>query len=564
MRSLRYRLFVSLVLAGGVLIAPRLKAQFAVLGRTIPRSGSAPVTPTLTSVVPSTGAQGETVPVTLIGTGFVIGATTVDVSGSGVTVNTIVVSTTTTLTAHFVLDAMATIGARDVTVTTAGGTSGSQTFTITVPTGFPTAANFTYDGSFRVPTGTTGCPNGSDGFSFGGQAVFYYPAGNGGSGSMYMSNDIDVGCAAEITVPALVAGDDPSGGNSTNLTSLNRATFIQNFADITEGLVYSDTYFHAPGENFGWMQGLLVDGGYLYGTMYHFYDNSPYQKIALFRHSLTLSSSTGFFGWESLDTPSITNRHFAGHFAVIPSSLQAGLGGTVMTGRFGGSIVGGSSLGPDAVAFNIASIGSDTPSTDAGSPSSSPVAASILLDYPQDHSTLGAWGCGTAPNYYYTEQSISGGQFIEGGFVIFIGHDGVGHAINPNTGLDESTCYYGDGTTDWALNGVCEPEGCDVARYSYDPAGGTKGQRGWPYYTRAWVYTVADFLAVKAGADPWSITPVTVFPLILPWPDIGNKNGGNPISISYEPSTKHLYIVQRFIEPGSFPVVHRYTYTPPS
>ena len=59
-------------------------------------------------------------PVTLTGTNFVVGATTVAVVGGGVTVTNTVVSSSTSLTANFVLDPSAALGARTVTVTTAG------------------------------------------------------------------------------------------------------------------------------------------------------------------------------------------------------------------------------------------------------------------------------------------------------------------------------------------------------------------------------------------------------------------------------------------------------------
>ncbi len=63
--------------------------------------------------------------VTLTGTNFVVGATTVNVGGGGVTVNNVVVGSSTSLTANFVLDPAAAVGPRIVTVTTAGGTSGA-------------------------------------------------------------------------------------------------------------------------------------------------------------------------------------------------------------------------------------------------------------------------------------------------------------------------------------------------------------------------------------------------------------------------------------------------------
>ncbi len=103
-----------------------------------------PGTPTLTSVSPNQGVRGSTVAVTLTGTNFVVGATTVAVGGSGVTVTNVVVSSTTSLTANVVIDLAAAEGLRTVTVTTAGGTSGPRVFTITPPApGAPTLTSVT-------------------------------------------------------------------------------------------------------------------------------------------------------------------------------------------------------------------------------------------------------------------------------------------------------------------------------------------------------------------------------------------------------------------------------------
>ena len=110
-----------------------------------------PGAPTLTGVVPNQGIVGATVPVALTGTNFVVGATTVNVSGSGVTVNTVVVDSSTSLTANFVLDPAAATGPRTVTVTTAAGTSGAQTFTINLPpgTGIPSLTSVTPNQGIR-------------------------------------------------------------------------------------------------------------------------------------------------------------------------------------------------------------------------------------------------------------------------------------------------------------------------------------------------------------------------------------------------------------------------------
>lgn len=113
----------------------------------------APAAPTLASLAPSTGAPDDTVSVTLTGTGFVIGDTTVNVSGSGVTVSGVVVSSSTSLTADFVIDGAATLSARTVTVTTDNGTSNTRTFTVQEP-GTQTVlqpGDLTFLGYYRYP-----------------------------------------------------------------------------------------------------------------------------------------------------------------------------------------------------------------------------------------------------------------------------------------------------------------------------------------------------------------------------------------------------------------------------
>ena len=109
--------------------------------------------PTLTSVSPNQGLQGTTVAVTLTGTNFVVGATTVAVGGGGVTVNNVIVGSRTSLTANFVLDPTAAAGPRTVTVTTAGGTSGARTFTISLPApGAPTLTSVSPNQGIRGTT----------------------------------------------------------------------------------------------------------------------------------------------------------------------------------------------------------------------------------------------------------------------------------------------------------------------------------------------------------------------------------------------------------------------------
>ncbi len=88
--------------------------------------------PVLSSVTPSSGNHNHTyTAVALVGTGFVIGATTVNVP-SGWSVANTSVSSTTNLTCDITTGAGSSLGttAGAISVTTANGTSGNQTFTL--------------------------------------------------------------------------------------------------------------------------------------------------------------------------------------------------------------------------------------------------------------------------------------------------------------------------------------------------------------------------------------------------------------------------------------------------
>jgi hypothetical protein len=89
--------------------------------------------PVLTSIAPNSGVRGSTVAVTLTGTGLT-GATAVTTSAANITVSGVTVVNDTTVTANFVIGANTALGAKNVTVTTPGGTTAPVTFTVVAPT----------------------------------------------------------------------------------------------------------------------------------------------------------------------------------------------------------------------------------------------------------------------------------------------------------------------------------------------------------------------------------------------------------------------------------------------
>jgi hypothetical protein len=127
--------------------------------------------PTLSSITPSSVGAGGNVVATLTGTGFVSGAT-VAVAGGGATVSEVTVVSSTSITARFAADAAAELGSRNVTVTTAGGTTSAQSISVGAPgpmltsltpsSGTPgSTVAVTLNGSGFVPGATTVTVSGS-------------------------------------------------------------------------------------------------------------------------------------------------------------------------------------------------------------------------------------------------------------------------------------------------------------------------------------------------------------------------------------------------------------------
>jgi hypothetical protein len=91
--------------------------------------------PTLTAIAPNSGNRLQSLPVVFSGTNFIQGVSTVNV-GSGITVDSIRVSSPTALTASITILSGAATGPRSFSVTNptpGGGTSATQTFTVGNP-----------------------------------------------------------------------------------------------------------------------------------------------------------------------------------------------------------------------------------------------------------------------------------------------------------------------------------------------------------------------------------------------------------------------------------------------
>lgn len=106
------------------------------------------VTPTLTSISPNRGTQGQTLAVTLTGTSFTTGAT-INLSGALITVTNTTVVSSTQITATFAIATNAVLGAVNISVTSSGMTTNAVTYTIGPP--FTVTSTVPTNGADGVP-----------------------------------------------------------------------------------------------------------------------------------------------------------------------------------------------------------------------------------------------------------------------------------------------------------------------------------------------------------------------------------------------------------------------------
>jgi Ice-binding-like/Bacterial Ig-like domain/Quinohemoprotein amine dehydrogenase, alpha subunit domain III len=162
--------------------------------------------PTLISITPAGGAEGQTLAVTLAGTNFTTGAT-IGLSGTGITVTNTTVVSSSQITATFTIAANAPLVAQNVTVTTSGRTTGSVVFTVGPP--LPTLTSIVLNSANQgqamavVLTGTNFLPGASIGMSGAGITV----------------TNIVVVSATQITATFTLAANSPVGAQNVTVST---------------------------------------------------------------------------------------------------------------------------------------------------------------------------------------------------------------------------------------------------------------------------------------------------------------------------------------------------------
>lgn len=367
--------------------------------------------------------------------------------------------------------------------------------------------NLVFEGSFRLP----GCyPNLCGGSSFDyyrGSGMAYNPTNN----SLYIPGHVYQGEVAEVSIPALVPGN--------NVYALNTGTLIQPFADL------SDNLWSLIGGDTKYVGGLLSYQGKMYMSVYVYYDNivgnaTTSHFVSGLDFSLT-NDATGPFR--------IGNDYgagfYAGYMADIPSEWKSLLGGPVLTGQCCLSIISRTSWGPAAFAIDPSGLGT-----------TNPLPSVPLIVYPADH-PLGDYD---SADPLFNSATIMGGIAFPKGTrsVLFFGRH--------NTG---PYCY-GPGTCDLGLVGTDSGDGI----YCYDCAVTSKGPHQYPYVYQVWAYDANDMAAVKDGnMNYYDIKPYATWTLDsqLPFTFVDEEVHG----VAYDPATNRIFLSIQQGDAPDYPMI---------
>ena len=434
--------------------------------------------------------------------------------------------------------------------------------------------DLTYLGAFRGP--------GTNDFEFtkyGGWAMSFDSAGNGGYGSLFMAEFYNNHRFGEITIPALV--------NSSSISALNIASFTARNPGPVEASEGQLNDSGIPSNLWRRFLGSIVYNNKLIMSANVGYANRT--PVTHWRRPLTLATTGQLEGPVELYNATYTGpREKGGRMCHVPDSWQIALGGPVLVGAVNYSLNQNMSHGPSAFAFNPDDIASKTFVSGTCQSQAGMAANQIKLAGGANGSFIGRMLAITGgAGFQSTEPS--------GVFRITAWDNTAKIAtldVNRSTSYDSTTTYkifdqiqatvnafYPAGSSTaledssllgtifqfspavWvdaiSLCGMAIPFGTRTllfaalcgngfARYNnvqsqYDPQYPVTGPRAFPYFLRFYAYDLNDLAAVKVGSQsPWSIRPYAVWNSDLKIA----PTGADMPSMCYDTSNRRLYIAQ--------------------
>lgn len=358
-----------------------------------------------------------------------------------------------------------------------------------------------YLGAFGMPS--------TLGFDARGFGLTFYPNGNGGSGSLFISQGQAAGAGfgtAEISIPSPV--------DSKNATALNRSTLLQPLRQIAN--------MTAPLDNFGDVVYLAKQGtqtsDMLYWSAYYYYNTEYADYNSIGSSGLNLSSPATQGPWHvGASGVSHLNRTGKYIFEADHSWSDTYTGGKyLLTGRHREAGGAGGSKGPTLYAIAPWAAGSTLA---AGTK----LPDVTLLEYPS-----GASGLATNFPNYQPNDLWNDAVWVKSGdkhAVLFAGHK---------------------------ANSYCYGEGSACG----DPCDASKGYHGYPYAPQLIWYDVSELAQVAQGQrTPDSVVPYSNWtPISKTW-GTGQCSSGYG-GVAYDASNQKIYLVELAADTDGAPIVH--------
>jgi hypothetical protein len=362
-------------------------------------------------------------------------------------------------------------------------------------------ANLAYEGSFALPSFTYGyVPNPNGGMSW-----------SASTGTLLVAGHDHFGMVGEVSPPEL---------RDARTQPLLVASPVQALADPTDGGYLQIGPLgggnYKVGGVFRWKDICLVNG-------FHYYDALGTQRASLWKSGCDFSVRNDAVG--PFKVGELRTGYTSGYITTIPRDWQERLGGPLLIGQCCLSIIGRTSSGPAAFAFNPDDLNGLSPT--APPLPATVVPATPLLYYPIE-APLQSW-YQSYTNVYNGTTSILGAVFPDGSdSVLFFGRIGTG-----------DFCYGG------AAPG--SPKPCVPGRPNAPYAE--------PYQDQVWAFAANDLLRARQGEiAPWDVRPYAIWTLELPTPLDANRRdiGGG---VAYDPATQRIFLAQRN---GDVTAIHVY------
>lgn len=227
---------------------------------------------------------------------------------------------------------------------------------------------------------------------------------------------------AEVQIPAIV--------NTTNVNSLNLATFVQNYRDIEADMPIDMATPVIEGMSYDSVTGRLFVGSRIY------YDATGAGTLNLGYYSdatnLATSAKNGFYAIGQA-------ARAGGQLIPIPPAWQSTFGGTHFSSSgVGGSIISRSSVGPSLHVVNAASIGTNS-------------IIATVMNFPHGDGTM---LCGNIADLRTAQiwnmlSTVGGGFCIPGTDTIMF----VGFNWDTRVTPDNTQVYYKNDMTPWGIAG---------------------------------------------------------------------------------------------------------------